>query len=69
MDKVQKILQDFKSGIRDEAEFWIQMGEKFVVITYYALRDEKGTYRGTVEVSMDAAHLRGLKGERRLLDD
>jgi DUF438 domain-containing protein len=69
VDKVQQILLDFKSGKRDEAEFWIQMGEKFVVITYYALRDEDGTYRGTVEVSLDAAHLRGLKGERRLLDD
>jgi DUF438 domain-containing protein len=69
VDKVTKILLDFKSGARDEAEFWIQMGDKFVVITYYALRDDNGTYRGTVEVSMDAAHLRGLKGERRLLDD
>ncbi|MBI9048965.1 MAG: DUF438 domain-containing protein [Anaerolineaceae bacterium] len=69
VDKVQRILEDFKSGKRDEAEFWIQMGEKFVVISYYALRDEKGTYRGTVEVSLDAAHYRGLQGERRLLDD
>ena len=69
VDKVQRILDDFKSGQRDEAEFWIQMGEKFVVITYYALRNDQGGYQGTLEVSMDAAHLRGLQGERRLLDE
>jgi uncharacterized protein len=69
VDKVQKIVDDFKKGSREQAEFWIQMGEKYVVITYFALRDETGVYQGTLEVSMDAAHLRGLQGERRLLDD
>ena len=69
VDKVQHILDDFKRGKREEAEFWIQMGEKFVVISYYALRDDAGAYKGTLEVSLDAAHLRGLQGERRLLDE
>ena len=69
VDRVQKILDDFKAGARDEAEFWIQMGEMFVVISYYALRDENGAYRGTLEVSLNAAHYRSLQGERRLLDD
>lgn len=69
LSKVQQILDDFRAGTRDHAEFWIQMGEKFVVIQYHALRDENGKYLGTLEVSMDAAHLRSLQGERRLLDD
>lgn len=69
LGKVQQIIDDFRAGKRDKAEFWIQMGEKFVVIQYHALRDEQGKYTGTLEVSMDAAHLRSLQGERRLLDD
>ncbi|MCJ7549294.1 MAG: PAS domain-containing protein, partial [Anaerolineae bacterium] len=67
--KVQQILEDFKAGRRDVAEFWIQMQGMFVHIRYFALRDESGTYKGTIEVSQDLAPLRALEGERRLLDD
>jgi DUF438 domain-containing protein len=69
VSKVLQIVEDFKSGKRDQAEFWIQMGEKFVVITYIAIRDAGGRYRGTLEVSLDAVHLRSLSGEKRLLED
>jgi DUF438 domain-containing protein len=67
--KVQVILDDFRSGKRDVAEFWIQMGGAFVHIRYYALRDAQGTYKGCIEVSQDVAHIRALEGEKRLLDD
>lgn len=69
MDKVQKILDDFKAGKRDVAEFWIQMMGKFIHIRYFALRDRQGKYRGTIEVSQDVAPIRALEGERRLLND
>ncbi len=69
VSKVLQIVNDFHAGKRDVAEFWIQMGDKFVVIQYFALRDEKGIYKGTLEVSQDASHLRSLQGEKRLLDD
>jgi len=67
--RVQRILDDFRSGKRDEAQFWIQMGKMFVVIGYTALRDADGTYRGALEVTQDAAPLRALQGERRLLNE
>jgi hypothetical protein len=66
--KVQQILDDFRAGRRDKAEFWIRMGSRFVDISYYALRDEQGNYRGTLEVTQDIAPLRALEGEKRLLD-
>jgi DUF438 domain-containing protein len=71
---VQRILDDFREGRRDEAEFWIQMGStevesKFIHIRYFAVRDEQGAYRGTVEVSQDVTPIRALEGERRLLDE
>ncbi len=69
MDKVQRILDDFRAGRRDVAEFWIQMMGKFIHIRYFALRDQRGAYRGTIEVSQDVAPIRALEGERRLLND
>jgi len=72
MDRVQQILDDFRAGVRDEAEFWIQMAPQgeplFVHIRYFALRDDDGTYRGTIEVTQNLAPLRALEGERRLLE-
>jgi PAS domain S-box-containing protein len=72
--RVQRIVDDFRAGRRDEAGFWIQMqpaggGEKFIHIRYFAIRDEQGTYQGTLEVSQDVTSIRALEGERRLLDE
>ena len=64
---VQKILDDFRAGRRDVAEFWINMGERMIHIRYFALR-RGGKYLGTVEVSQDIAPLRKLQGDKRLLD-
>lgn len=64
---VEKILEDFKSGSQDQAAFWINLGERFMHIEYYALRDGRGGYLGTLEVSQDLTEKRALTGERRLL--
>jgi uncharacterized protein len=64
---VEQILSDFKSGKESRAPFWIQMGEKFVHIEYFALRDENGEYLGTLEVSQELSEKRKLQGEQRLL--
>lgn len=68
MHVVQRIVDEFKAGTRDEAEFWIPMGEMFVHIRYFALRDEQGAYKGVIEVSQNVAGIRALEGEKRLLD-
>ncbi len=65
---VEKIIDEFKAGNRDSAEFWIQMKGKFIHIRYFAVRDSGGAYRGTIEVSQDVTSIRGLEGEKRLLD-
>jgi hypothetical protein len=64
---VDKILDDFKSGKQDKAPFWINMGGKMILIEYFALRDEKGEYLGTLEVSQDLTEHRSLEGEQRIL--
>jgi DUF438 domain-containing protein len=67
LHRVQRILDDFRTGARDEAEFWIQMQGRFVHIRYFAVRDEQGEYQGTLEVTQDVTEIRALEGERRLL--
>ena len=64
---VEKILEDFKAGRSSRAPFWIRMKGRFIHIEYFALRDEKGEYLGTLEVSQDLTDLRKLEGERRIL--
>lgn len=64
---VEKIVNDFKSGKHNTAEFWLELGGHFIYIQYLALRDEEGNYTGTIEVSQDITKLRSLEGERRLL--
>ena len=65
---VNKILEAFKKGEKDSAEFWIQLQGKFILIRYLALRSQDGAYKGCLEVSQDVTGIRGLEGERRLLD-
>jgi len=65
---VNQILADFKSGDQDQARFWIQMGPRLILIIYYALRDDDGSYQGTLEVTQDGTGIRELEGERRLLE-
>jgi uncharacterized protein len=67
--QVEKILDSFKDGSRDSAEFWLSLKGKMIYIVFYAVRDEKGKYLGTLEVAQDITKLQKLEGERRLLDE
>ena len=65
---VEKILAAFKNKEKSKAQFWINFRDKFVVIQYFAMYDENGIYKGTLEVSQEASEIKDLQGERRLLD-
>lgn len=64
---VDKIIDDFKSGRQNSAPFWINMGGKMIHIEYFALRNDKGDYLGTLEVSHNITPYRELEGEQRIL--
>ena len=68
VDIVDRILDDFRGGRQNVAEFWIDFHGKCVHIRYFAVRDKEGKYLGTVELTQDIAPLRALTGERRLLE-
>jgi DUF438 domain-containing protein len=59
---------DFKSKKRDTAEFWINMQGKMIYIRYFAIRDSKGEYMGTMEITQDITDIQKIKDEKRLMD-
>jgi len=65
---VSKIVNSFKTGEKDSAEFWITMGGRLVHIRYFAVRDKNREYLGTVEVTQDLTDIKKIEGEKRLLD-
>jgi hypothetical protein len=65
---VNEIVEAFRNGSRDHADFWIEMKGQFIHIRYFAMRDEAGNYKGTIEVSQEVSEIRSLTGQRRLLE-
>lgn len=68
MHMVQQILDDFKAGTREHAEFWIELHGKFVYIQYFAVHDDDNQYLGCLEATQDVTHIRNLDGQKRLMD-
>ena len=68
VDKVQQILDDFKSGKRNVAEFWIDLKGRLIYIRYFVVRGKNDNYEGTLEVTQDITDIKMIKGEKRLLD-
>lgn len=64
---VEEIIEELRSGRRDKAIFWINLKGRMILIQYFALRNDKGEYKGVLEVSQDITEIRALEGERRLL--
>ena len=68
IDIVNRIVDSFKTGKKDVAEFWITLNNRLIHIRYFALKDKKGNYLGTMEVTQDLTDLKKIEGEKRLLD-
>jgi len=65
---VNRILESFKKGEKNVADFWISMNNRLVHIRYFAVRDQNGKYLGTLEVTQDITDIKKIEGEKRLLD-
>ncbi len=65
---VNRILDAFRRGERDKAEFWITLEGRLVYIRYFPVRDPQGRYLGTLEVTQDITDIKGITGEKKLLD-
>lgn len=65
--KVNEILEGFKAGTMDKAEFWINMKDRLIYIRYFPVRDKDGKYMGCLEVTQDITDIKKIEGEKRLL--
>jgi len=65
---VNMILEAFRRGEKDSAEFWINMKDRLIYIRYFAVRNRDGEYLGTLEVTQDITEIKKIRGEKRLLD-
>jgi DUF438 domain-containing protein len=45
------------------------MKDKYVFIRYFAVRDKKGEFLGTLEFTQDIAPLQAIEGEKRLMSE
>jgi DUF438 domain-containing protein len=66
---VEKIVEDLKSGAKDNEDFWIRMGEQFVYIRYFAVRSKTGEFLGTLEITQNIKPITELEGEKRLMSN
>ncbi len=64
---VEEIIEKFRSGEEDQAEFWINKPDLFIYIYYVAVRDQEGRFRGVLEMMQDCTHIRNLEGSQTLL--
>lgn len=65
---VLRIVDEFRAGTKDVAEFWINFKGRMIHIRYFAVRDKDKNYRGVIEMSQDVTEIKKLEGQKRLLD-
>lgn len=66
---VEKLVDDFKAGRKDGEDFWIRMGERYILIRYFAVRSEAGEFLGVLEVTQNIAPIQAVTGEKRLVSE
>ena len=64
---VEKIVEDLRAGRKDHEDFWINMGDKLILIRYFAVRGERGEYLGVLEVTQNIRPIQAIQGEKRLV--
>jgi len=68
VDTVLQILEEFKKGTQDKAQFWINFKDRKIHIRYFAIRDKENNYKGVIEMSQDITEILKIEGQNRLLD-
>jgi DUF438 domain-containing protein len=67
-DEIKREFKEILSDITpaDVAEFWINMSNKLIYIRYFAVRNSKIDYLGTLEATQDITEIKKLQGEKRI---
>jgi len=65
---VNQILDDFRTGTRKSAVFWIDRNGRKIYIRYFPVHNRDGEYLGCVEVTQDVTDIQKIEGEKRLIE-
>lgn len=65
---VRKLISDLKAGKKDRETLWFPTQGTYVMISYAAVRDDDGTYMGTLEWVQDIKHIINIEEEKRTID-
>ncbi len=65
---VEGIVADLKSGKKDHEDFWISMRGQYILIRYFAVRNEQKEYLGVLEVTQNIKPIQEIQGEKRLVN-
>jgi conserved hypothetical protein len=65
---VLKIVEAFRAGTQNEANFWFNYRGRIIYVRYFAVRDAQKNYKGVIEMSQDITDIKLIEGERRLLE-
>lgn len=68
VDTVQIIVDGFKNKTRDKAEFWIDFRDDKILIRYFPVYGDDGSYMGVLEVTQAIGWIQAIEGQKRLLD-
>lgn len=66
---VEKIVEELQSGKKDHEDFWIKLGDQFVLIRYFAVKNAAGEYLGIMEVTQNIKPIQAITGEKRLMSE
>lgn len=67
LPRLERMLADFKSGKKDEDEFWVTvegMGLK-ALNRFFAIRDADGKYLGTMEYLLNFSYINQIAEEKK----
>ena len=65
---VLKIVENFRAGTQNEANFWFNYRGRLIYVRYFAVRDKDKNYKGVIEMSQDITDIKTIEVERRLLE-
>ncbi|MGP6139051.1 MULTISPECIES: DUF438 domain-containing protein [unclassified Jeotgalibaca] len=65
---VRKLIADFKAGAKDSETLWFRARDTYVMVSYAAVRDDDGTYMGTLEWVQNIENIINIEEEKRTID-
>ena len=67
-EAISQILRDLHQGAADHYEQWFPQNKQTIYNNFYAVRDEDGTFLGTLQFTGDITRIQGLRGIRTVFN-